>query len=582
MKIQKWLKEKQNIHYLIYVLGVFFFYIINFFRVNGTGGQWAFGNEFIGPIVFVMLFARLGIKLLKRMASYVWTIVSAVALPIAFFILRQGNDYDLQLAGRCVNIWLMGLSAIGVFSYYFANKTEIRLSKLSKTFWIWLSLVFVCVISVNESSWPAWALLGLGSFYVAPLDDQEKKAMVHGIVDGIIICFFVYEGHALLYCPYDQLRYTSFFSNSDCSAKFFTATYIGFLTKHYILSKEGAKRWRKILCFLFAGSMWGFWFFTITRSSMIGMATATIAFLVAETVALKEKFLKLLAKGAILAVFFLISIPIIYGAIRYIPALRHHPVFITAYSEDKVHSWDPIDSEKYIKFQTVLGAYSSRFAPPEKINLENDYLILSGNTEETLKAEKKAEVQEENGNVGFALFIATIEELSEDGECVVSYKDGIEPGSDENHPYYVVLTYNNVFERYLGIRKYLYKNYFETSSWLGSRNEYHCVWIDAETIYNSAHNSTLDFMSRYGYIAAALYFALQISIMVTEAVKIVKNRDRDMSAHILCILCAAAYFGWGLFYSVAFTGEILDTLFWVCAIFAMRKEEPERIETANE
>lgn len=40
---------------------------------------------------------------------------------------------------------------------------------------------------------------------------------------------------------------------------------------------------------------------------------------------------------------------------RYLPAVFHHPVwFWGEWSEDKVHSWDPWNSEKYVDIDELL------------------------------------------------------------------------------------------------------------------------------------------------------------------------------------------------------------------------------------
>ena len=66
-----------------------------------------------------------------------------------------------------------------------------------------------------------------------------------------------------------------------------------------------------------------------------------------EVVTFKKGFKGFFTKGVLLFLVFIAMFLPVYGCARYIPALRHHPIWYDDYSEEKVHSWDPIDSEKY-------------------------------------------------------------------------------------------------------------------------------------------------------------------------------------------------------------------------------------------
>jgi len=56
--------------------------------------------------------------------------------------------------------------------------------------------------------------------------------------------------------------------------------------------------------------------------------------------------------------------PICFAAVRYLPPLFHHPVWFDGeYSEEKVHSWDPWDSEKYVDFDELIEETGSRIVP---------------------------------------------------------------------------------------------------------------------------------------------------------------------------------------------------------------------------
>lgn len=108
--------------------------------------------------------------------------------------------------------------------------------------------------------------------------------------------------------------------------------------------------------FLFACAMWSFVLLTMCRSAILGMAAAT---LLGGGITLWKQRGKRLQKGLVyvcgMVLVSVLSFPIVYGAVRYLPPVFHHPIwFMMEYSEEKVHSWDAYDSEKYTDWRDVL------------------------------------------------------------------------------------------------------------------------------------------------------------------------------------------------------------------------------------
>lgn len=573
MRLKEWFKNKNNVHYLVYILCVSIWYLINFFRVNGSGGQWALANEFIWLTIFFMFAMRLGIRSFFKLPYALCLIVSiAVFYPI-YTNFAPTNDYKFQFIARYINAWICLVVLLRLFFYFYKDRQRRVTYKFTVCFVIWVLLLISCIASKNESPWPLSTLVFIGGFCIIPMNKEEINALVNGVVDGIIINFFVYQGLALLHRPYETewLKYCSFFSNSDCSAKFFTVSYVGFLMKYLILRNKEAKKWRRGVSLLFASSMWGFIFFTMSRSGYLGVAFTTLVFFIILSLVYKEKIIKSICTLLTLALFATASIPIIFVAIRYIPALRHHPIFIGAYSQERVHSWDPIDSDKYATWEDVISAYDGLFWVEGEYN-DSHITHIKSVREKYLSEEEKEEL---NGGVKKRDSIAIIKTLADDGERVIEYDDGIKPGTDENHPIFISFSYNNYFESIMGIRKYLYAGYLLNSGLMGNKQEYVSLDIGDGLVYSSAHNSALDFMSRYGFIAGVIFEVLQVAVFIWGLKKIRKNNKNIDMGVVLATLMASAYFAWGIFYSVVFFGEILDTLFWFCAIFVMKEEVNE-------
>ena len=81
---------------------------------------------------------------------------------------------------------------------------------------------------------------------------------------------------------------------------------------------------------------------------------------------------------------FALSFPLVFACVRFIPPLRHHPVWITEYSEDFVHSYDPWNSPKYTDLDEFFNTFLGRF----DVNNVDEKSGVS--TEEVILEEKKA------------------------------------------------------------------------------------------------------------------------------------------------------------------------------------------------
>ena len=90
-------------------------------------------------------------------------------------------------------------------------------------------MLFFMLFSVNENIWPAWFAIVFGIFYLTDFDKQSIDNIYISIVDGIIIGFFAIQGMALLFRPYDMVRYVGLYINPNINALFYLVSYTAFL-----------------------------------------------------------------------------------------------------------------------------------------------------------------------------------------------------------------------------------------------------------------------------------------------------------------------------------------------------------------
>ena len=284
---------------------------------------------------------------------------------------------------------------------------------------------------------------------------------------------------------------------------------------------------------------------------------ATVVFLVtAELAIMKKTFLKgFLLKGICMFCIFALSFPLVFACVRFLPPLRHHPVWITEYSEDFVHSYDPWNSPKYTDLDEFFNEFLGRF----DVNNVDEKSGVS--TEEVILEEKKAAPGGKNE-------APAGEKIIKDGE-VISYPDGIAPGTDPAHPAYTVESYQGL-EKILGIRKYIYGFYLKNLNLLGHEREYPFVWLFSWYQVLHAHNSYLQIAYCFGIIPGILITGVSLFGMVFPFVYIIKKKG-NVPWYLVFTACAqTGIFVVSIVENISFPGKMMFSLLFVTLLPLMR------------
>ena len=132
------------------------------------------------------------------------------------------------------------------------------------------------------------------------------------------------------------------------------------LVKLYICYQKPANKWWRVYYWLGIGTVFSFEIMTIGRMGWITAFVLAFLFLIF----LKRDFGKsIMINGILVILCTSLTFPLCFAAARYIPPLRHHVYwFYGEWSEEKVHSWDAWDSEKFVDIdelgEAVLGRIS--------------------------------------------------------------------------------------------------------------------------------------------------------------------------------------------------------------------------------
>lgn len=546
---------------------------IDLWRGIGNGAQWALAVNCTGFCIFPMIVLRLDWRMLlpgyrvtapwEKIFRIVFCIWSAFFLASAYPVFRYfapGTDYDAQIATAVLNIGLYGAVAIRMYFYLFFEKkhpSEAKTEQLNRPMFIlWLVFMVSAIISVNRFIWPLWFLVMFGSLYLAPLRKGEMEEIIEGLANGIIIGFFWIQSRAFLYRPYDyDHRYYGHYTNPNVNAMFYLYVYIAWLVK---LTAYRIRNSRKMYAFTFfmASSMWIFEFFTGSRTAWLAFACVTFVYWFAEIHGIEKRFRTYISKLILMGLMALVAFLPVFACMRYIPALRHHPIWYQAeYSENKVMSWDPIDSPKYTSLGEAVYGNLGRLAFWTNNKVDD---------EETDAEVTPAEVEVHEHEITFG----------EDGEQVLAYSDGIAPGSDALHPMYVNIDYErNLLTRALGVRYHIYRYIIGQIRLFGNREPYFVVWFIDGLPLGHAHNSILMMMYWFGPVAGLLFAAIMVTGFVSgvKSVRKIPVSSGTMISFEFALLVIAAFFLSGLTECTVFPGEYGLTMFFLALFPVVRK-----------
>lgn len=365
--IKKYVFNKQFIYMICFIALM----LIDWTRGSQVGSTWAWTVNMTGVVMAVILFSAYHPKDFGKPVYIIYSAVCAAALVLSYYWwnLHQAAIYRDKLLTAVLNIWLLGIFVIKMFmdvaiyktrKLYFA-KTEI----LAAVMLLWM------LFSKNEDIWPIWYLVMFGLFYHTEYSEEDLSALKTGMLNGIIAAFFLLQGAAFVFRPFDDphYRYCGIYANCNINAMFYGIVWIAFLIKLYDIRKDRDKKWKEVLCFICVGAVTAFSFLTVSKTAWISMLTAGFFYVIfADFNHLEYKAGKMIEKLVLYVAVVLICIPATYGAVRYLPPVFHHPVWYEGeYSENRVHSWDPWDSEKYVSWEEFSEGFTERIVPYIKV-----------------------------------------------------------------------------------------------------------------------------------------------------------------------------------------------------------------------
>lgn len=541
---------------LLYFLCFLAFELIDFLRNTQNGDIWSAAVGGTGLVMMVLIFSEYPLKEWHygkhtRVYMAIWTvcclgIAGASALWQQHFIL---GIYKWTFFLGVWNVWWIFLVGQEIVKRLW--KAGSLREKPDLTGVLALVMAFLMTFSRSGRLWPVWFAAMFGMFYVTRFTREKLEQLFEAMVDATIVAFFVIQIYAYGFRPYDVIRYLGAYPNSNVASLHYLVVYTMVLCKLHYLEKKNAKKGWRIFFFLGAAGLLDFMFLTMGRTSWVTAIVITCfygIFVIWKN--WKKKFSGVIARGAALVAAFVVLFPVVFGTVRFLPAVLHHPVWYGGeYSIEKIHSFDPADSPKYIEMDEFLEAVFGRIVGTFYKGDEAGEASVAGNSTDNVVT---VEVGTAEGKAGAGSADNTVAENTEDGEK--ADRENAEPDNvnsavavDASQTSYEVIEKIGPegMDEALNIRLSIYAAYLRNLNWFGHPDaEGHYQFADIDYFSWHAQNVWLQMAFSYGIPSGILFLILTV-LLFRKNFGILKNAG-NVPYKIIPFFICLLFFVYGL------------------------------------
>lgn len=525
--------------------------LIDQIRGSAYGNLYIVANNFTGFAIAGIILIHYPIRAFLLPAHYIWAAVCLLGSIIFLNPLSPSFYTAAQWVTAAVNVWIYGHIAIQTFYHYYLRR------KIPSVKWplfaVWVVMMLGMIFSRNDSLWPLWFLVMFGCFYLTEYTRDEKECIFDGLMNGIILSFFLLQGFCVLYRFYGSVRYIGIFTNSNINALFFLITEAAVLGKWYRFHITGEKFYFEIMACIMNSLLICLCLMTICRVAFIVMLfnTALTVFLMFFTDC-RYKLLHTALRISAVSLSVLLTFPAAFWCVRYVPVYFSSPMLL--YNDV---NWLPeeITPETFTPNDVRLASYENLI---ESI-LDRFEIIKEDQLFQFLKSE--AEKPAFPNAVLIAKASAEDNPGSADREPIVrgsgaSPQDPVFP--DSNY-----ITQNNV-------RLEIYKEYLRRTDFSGHRNAEVELWFTDSTIFPHAHNNIIQILYCFGWIPGILFGLLCFFSLIYYMFRCLTPKNVNCRL-IICALLISSFLGFGMLDISCQFGQMSFTFFFLSLYYLFQK-----------
>ena len=469
---------------------------------TGLDGWLETFRDLTGVLVAVIIMSHYKLTDFKKwkVPYLVWSVLSIVGGVIAVVWGWNNAIFFNDWLVKIVDVVLFGYILIHTFINVVLEK---RYPKLNMRFaFLWLVMMVLMIISRSTYIWPFCYLVMFGTFYLTDFTREEQEDLFQGMLEGIILGFFVLQGLCFVFRPYDNVRYVGIYSNPNLNALFYLVVLAAVFAKIVYVTQRQCSKWIKLYYWVGAGVVLSFELLTIGRTGwLVAVVLVGLLLLMLSKINASRKWYKNLL---VLSVCVMLTFPLCFGAVRYLPPAFHHPVwFWGEWSEEKVHSWDSWNSGKYIDIDEYMEAVLGRI------------FDTLGNLLEHLSITAEA--------------AEVVEELPANKIPVLQPEQDVDT---------------------LLVRSTIYKYYWKHLNMWGHPYEEQGFQLTKYSWVGHAHNIFLQYATDFGVPMAIIFMILIVWACVRLGRQYLESKDASAASNLMFLLIPALFgmleYSWGV------------------------------------
>lgn len=488
--------SKDKIRIILYSIAFLFLMIIDERNYMAPALRSAYVQASAFPF-FLIIFMQMKMEKIKNVVcvSYLGASTVIILVTARWICYNRGSTTLIIL----IEILMLGFTIIYAIR---ERETYFKGRKISKLALAWVILFVFMILSKDNSNW-VWEFMVMFILLIIYQPDvKEQELILNGMIYGFIASYFLIQGSAFVFRPYDRIRYHGFYNNPNLNALFYVVVLAAFLSNQYRLKKKNSKKLYQVLNFIFAMSVIAFSVLTMSKSALLTELVLSLLYLGLLVIESEKKIKTIVLSVVTYLIGIIVLLPICYCVARYTPPLFHHPVFGGGESSvNRVQSTDPYDSEKYPDHGKIVDRILNRFLGLDIIH--NDKIVVNEKTE-----------KESNAILG--------------------------DGRDAMHPLYVppdepLGTYTArvaIWKEYIGNRLNL------TGHEVSKPN----FWLTEGFCIGHAHNVFIEFSYRFGIPVGVIFFLVYFGTAIYQLVLVYREKS-GLQFTILLMLIIMAVFG---------------------------------------
>lgn len=333
-------------------------------------------------IAFLMMY---GGRQFLHIGSLIWLVIAAVGTGLYCRDFMEDEKELLVARLTCGVMAAWGLLILNTLLRLKAKSIRAAMQAITENFSDWQGFLrrywqqilyggFWLVFSILmfayrfEKTWVFTAVLPFIAMFFIKLTPAARSRFLRNLTNGILLSFGLVCLFCLLHRPHHYwmlYRYGGIFHTVACTGMYLAVVIGAAVGKLYGKLRDRKKMlWRCFGEYFVTACAFGFVLLSMSRTAMLTCTVTVAAVAALAAVTYRKTSKRLLQEFGMLAAVILVSFPMVFTAIRMVPALVNDPVRYDIEFQDEsfmVYKGDPINSDKYMTVERFFLALFGRF-----------------------------------------------------------------------------------------------------------------------------------------------------------------------------------------------------------------------------